>query len=371
LAAGAAAQTSAQHRRQLLGEARGNLRGRLLKLAGYLLVAYAVLRLIPALKQALHSLERVSWEWLLAALALEVLSETGFVIAWSAIIDPDNTLGSKEGDQRIDQHVAWAQLGGGLLLPGGSLGGMGVGGMILHRFGMPTKVIAERQVNLSLLNTAVDAVALVVFGVGLATGIFNGERNLLLTLLPAAVAAVGVTAAVLLAGRITSRGSELTSKHKKLGTTLVTLAAAVEDTKQLLMHRSAWRSVLGIIAYLGFDVVMLWIVFLAVHTHPFPGLPIVVMAYVIGALGGSIPLPAAAGVVGGMAGTLILYGVKGNPALAAVLVHQAVGLLVPVAGGAIAYLILRHRLGSLREAPSDHTDARAEHSVGPEQPPQE
>jgi hypothetical protein len=78
-----------------------------------------------------------------------------------------------------------------------------------------------------------------------------------------------------------------------------------------------------------------------------------VMAYVIGALGGSIPLPAAAGVVGGMAGTLILYGVKGNPALAAVLVHQAVGLLVPVAGGAIAYLILRHRLGSLREEPSD------------------
>ena len=52
--------------------------------------------------------------------------------------------------------------------------------------------IAERQFNLSFLNTAVDALALVVFGVGLATGIFAGEDNLLLTLLPAALAASGI-----------------------------------------------------------------------------------------------------------------------------------------------------------------------------------
>ena len=74
----------------------------------------------------------------------------------------------------MDDHVAWAQLGAGLVVPGGAWGGVGVGSLILHRFGMPTKDIAERQFNLSFLNTAVDALALVIFGVGLATGIFTG-----------------------------------------------------------------------------------------------------------------------------------------------------------------------------------------------------
>ena len=128
-------------------------RRRALKLAGFLLVVYVVLKLIPALEQALHALEHASWEWVLGLLAIEVLSEAGFVFAWSAIVDPQNVLARDGRGRRMDQHVAWAQLGGGLLLPGGSWGGMGVGGVILHRFGMPTKLIAERQFNLSFLNT--------------------------------------------------------------------------------------------------------------------------------------------------------------------------------------------------------------------------
>ena len=121
-----------------------------------------------------------------------MLSEIGFVVAWSAIVDPQNVLARDGRGRRMDEHVAWAQLGGGLLLPGGSWGGMGVGALILHRFGMPTKLIAERQFNLSFLNTAVDALALVFFGLALAAGIFAGEDNLLLTLVPAALAAAGI-----------------------------------------------------------------------------------------------------------------------------------------------------------------------------------
>jgi uncharacterized membrane protein YbhN (UPF0104 family) len=44
---------------------------------GFVVVACLVLRLIPTLKQALDSLKRVSWEWVVGAIALEVLSETG------------------------------------------------------------------------------------------------------------------------------------------------------------------------------------------------------------------------------------------------------------------------------------------------------
>jgi uncharacterized membrane protein YbhN (UPF0104 family) len=336
------------HLRHALAEVRPHLKRRAVELVGFLLVVYAVLKLIPALEEALHAIEHASWEWVLALLLIEVLSEAGFVFAWSRIIDPDNVLDRGGRGRRMDEHVAWAQLGGGLLLPGGSWGGMGLGGVILHRFGMPTKLIAERQLNLSFLNTGIDALAIVVFGLGLATGILTGEGNLLLTLLPAALAGAGITAAVLIAPRADAAAKRLQAKHGKLATTITTLAAAVQDTKRLLSHRDSWRAVLGGVAYLVFEVVVLWMAFRAVHASPVPSFPIVVMAYVIGALGGSLPLPAAAGTIGGVAAMLIAYGVPHNTALAAVLLHQAIGLLVPLIGGAIAYTILRHRLGPLR-----------------------
>jgi uncharacterized membrane protein YbhN (UPF0104 family) len=334
--------------RHALAEVKPHLKRRALELAGFLLVVYAVLKLIPALEEALHAIENASWEWVLALLAIEVLSETGFVFAWSRIVDPDNVLAHGGTRRRMDEHVAWAQLGGGLLLPGGSWGGAGLGGVILHRFGMPTKLIAERQLNLSFLNTGIDALAIVVFGLGLATGILPGESNLLLTLLPAALAGTGIIAAVLVAAHADTAAKRLQAKHGKLATTITTLGAAVKDTERLLSHRDSWRTVLAGSAYLGFEVVVLWFAFRAVHANPVPGYPSVIMAYVIGALGGSLPLPAAAGTIGGVAGMLILYGVAHNAALAAVLLHQAIGLLVPVIGGAIAYTILRRRLGPIR-----------------------
>jgi uncharacterized membrane protein YbhN (UPF0104 family) len=317
------------------------------KLLGYLVVAYLVLRLIPTLNEALTSLKRVSWGWVVGAIALEVLSETGFVVSWRGIVDPDRVLERDGRGWRMDQRVAWAQLGGGLLVPGGSLGGMGVGGWILHRFGMPTKEIAERQFNLSFLNTAVDALALVVFGVALAVGIFAGEDNLLLTLLPAAIAALGIAAAPWLAPRARAYASRLQTKHAKVAHTITTLADAVSDTKRVVSQRGSAMTVLGAVAYLGFDLLILWLALLAVHAHPSPAFAVVVMAYIIGALGGSLPLPASIGTIGGIAGMLIVYGVHHNPAVAAVLLHQAIGLLVPLAGGTIAYIIIRRQLGPL------------------------
>jgi uncharacterized membrane protein YbhN (UPF0104 family) len=342
-----ASSTRAEHARHLLAEVRSHLKRRALSLVGFLLVVYAVLKLIPALEQALHTLEHTSWEWLVALIALEVVSEAGFVFAWGGIVDPQNVLAGNGRGRRMDEHVAWAQLGGGLLLPGGSWGGAGLGGVILHRFGMPTKLIAERQLNLSFLNTGIDALALVVFGLGLATGIFAGEHRLLLTLLPAAVAGVGVAAAAVIAPHAAAGAKRVEVKHRKIAVTITTLAAAVEDTKRLLLRRDCWKNVLGVVSYLVFDVLVLWCAFHAVNAQPVPSFPIVIMAYIIGALGGSLPLPAAAGTIGGMAGMLILYGVTSHTALAAVLLHQAIGLLVPLTGGAIAYTILRRRFGPI------------------------
>lgn len=315
-----------------------------LRLIGYLLAAYLVVRLIPSLGQALEDLERPSLAWLAVVFALEIVSETGFVISWHSIVDPESRLG-RDRLGRIDLRLAWAQLGAGMFVPGGSLSSVGAGTWLLHRLGMPLKLIAERQFSLSFLNTAIDAIALAVFGTALALGLLSGERRLPLTLLPAVFAALALAVALLVAARERRRRSG-PSRHGRLAAAAATLADAVEDTRRLLTRRSGFKSVGGALAYLFFDVLVLFFAFAAIHAHPAPPFGVVVMAYIIGALGGSVPLPAAVGAAGGMIGMFIVYGIHRNTAVAGVLIYQAVGLLVPLIGGAIAYLLLRRDFGA-------------------------
>lgn len=348
------------HTRRALGAGLTQLQKRVLKAVGYAVFAYLLLRLLPALKQALHSLEHVRWEWIIGAIVLEVLSESGYVQSWRGIVDRDSLLAADGRGARTATHAAWAQLGGGMIVPGGSLASIGVGAWILRHFGMPAKTIAERQFNLSFLNTAVDALALIVCGVGLGIGIFGGEPNPLLTWLPAGVAAAGIGGALLLARHCAKRATALQGAHPKLAGSIGSLSTAVESTDRVLFHHGSRRSVLGALAYLGFDALVLWTAFLAIGTNPLPGFAAVVMAYIIGALGGSIPLPAGIGAVGGIAGMLILYGVGRNAAIAVVLLYEAIGLLVPLLGGALAYLFLRREFGpmkSVHDAPGPAGEA--------------
>ncbi|MGP0037777.1 MAG: hypothetical protein ACLP4R_24885 [Solirubrobacteraceae bacterium] len=39
------------------------------------------------------------------------------------------------------------------------------------------------------------------------------------------------------------------------------------------------------------DLLILWLALLALHAHPSPASAVVLMAYIIGALGGSVPPP--------------------------------------------------------------------------------
>ena len=315
-----------------------------LRVLGYLIAAFLFVKLIPGLREAVEDLEKLSLAWLVAVFGLEILSEMGFVMSWRAVVDPEHRLGRDSHGGRIDIRLAWAQLGAGMFIPGGSLSSVGAGAWLLHKLGLPIKQIAERQLALSFLNTAIDALALIVFGLGLAIGVLPGSSNLLLTLLPAAVAAAGVAGVLIVAARIKRRRRPEHPRHARISASISTLAASVEDTRRLLLHRSGWKAVAGGLGYLFFDVLVLYAVFRAIHAHHGPTFSVVVLAYIIGALGGSIPLPASIGSVGGMVGMLILYGVGHNVAVAAVLLYQAVGLLVPFVGGGIAYLRLRHQL---------------------------
>src|SRR5262249_14665899 len=154
-----------------LRSARAHLRGYALRLLLFGVLAFLLLRLTPSLTQALNSLTRVGWQWLVVVLALETLSELGYVVAWREIVDPDRVLEHTGCGRRLDTRLAWAQLGGGLLVPAGSFSGVGAGAVLLHRFGIPLKRVTEREFNLSFLNTGIDALALIIFGLLLGLGI--------------------------------------------------------------------------------------------------------------------------------------------------------------------------------------------------------
>jgi uncharacterized membrane protein YbhN (UPF0104 family) len=345
-----------QHRRRtgrLLVEVRAHLTKRALRLVGFVVFVYLFLRLIPGLEKALEDLKNVRLQWVIGAMAVETASEIGYVFSWRGILDPDDLLRQDGRGRHLGARVAWAQLGGGMIVPGGTLGSMGVGAWMLHRLGMSMDRVGERQFTLMFLNTAVDALAIVFFGLGLAIGLFNGEEALTLTLLPAVLVALGLALALYIARRAERLSGRFEAGRPKLANGIRALATAVENTKKMLRHRGSTKIVLGAVAYLGFDMAVLQGAFVAIDAHPVPSFAVVAMCYLIGGLAGSIPLPANLGAVTGMAGMLIVFGVDHNDAIAAVVLYQAIGFLVPLIGGGIAYLFLRREFGSMKEDEPD------------------
>ncbi len=98
---------------------------------------------------------------------------------------------------------------------------------------------------------------------------------------------------------------------------------------------------------------MLWACF-----HAFGAAPpqaVIVMAYFVGMVGNTLPLPGGiGGVDGGMIGAFIAFGVPAGIATVAVLAYRGIAFWLPTIPGAIAYLQLRrtvHRWES-RTSPS-------------------
>jgi uncharacterized protein (TIRG00374 family) len=100
---------------------------------------------------------------------------------------------------------------------------------------------------------------------------------------------------------------------------------------------------LGLIAYLVFDVMILWATFRALG--PAPPMAILWISYLIGELGGLIPVPGGiGGVDAGLVGTLALYNVSLASAAGAVLAYRAIALWVPAVVGGGAFVALRRTL---------------------------
>jgi uncharacterized membrane protein YbhN (UPF0104 family) len=129
---------------------------------------------------------------------------------------------------------------------------------------------------------------------------------------------------------------------RKLRSGLAALANGIRDTGAIL-RAGRWRAIGGAFGYMGFDTVALAVAFAAFGSARPVGL--LIFGYVIGQLGGLIPLPAGVGGTdGGLIGAMVLYGSPLSQAVAAVLAYRTFQVAVPAVLGTIAFAALRRRL---------------------------
>jgi uncharacterized protein (TIRG00374 family) len=322
---------------------RRRLRQRLLFAFGLVLVVVALVTLLPGLGALRTRLSQAKPAWLLLGIGLKVLSGLGYVAVFRMVF-------CRRMTWRVSFEIGMSELGANALFPTGGAGGLALGAWALKRGGMPAAEIARRSVAFFLLTSVANVVGLIVVGLGLAAHLFPGESNLALTLIPAAIAAAAVIGA-LLAGRTSAslhrrleRREEGDSSRRARGMLkgLVAVADGVNEAVLLLREGNAVL-IAGMIAYLVFDVMILWATFRAFGAAP--PLAIVWIAYLIGELGGLIPVPGGiGGVDAGLVGTLVLYNVQITAATSAVLAYRAIALWVPALLGACAFIALRRTL---------------------------
>jgi uncharacterized membrane protein YbhN (UPF0104 family) len=245
---------------------------------------------------------------------------------------------------RFSYRLGMAEQATNVLLPTGGAGGLALGAWALHQGGMDTEHIGRRSVSFFVLTSLPNFAVTAVLGPLLLIGVFSGYAPTVWTILFTALAwaAAFIIAMLPFALRRLAHNRWDGKLVGKLRIIVVSLAGGIRDVGTLLRERR-WRAILGALGYLGFDIAALVVAFAAFGSHR--ALAPIVFGYVIGQLGGLIPLPGGiGGTDGGLIGALVLYGSPLPTATAAVLAYRAFQVGVPAILGAQAFVGLRHTL---------------------------
>lgn len=251
-------------------------------------------------------------------------------------------------------RLGMAEQATNVLVPTGGAGGLALGAWALRRGGMSPEYIARRSVAFFVITSAPNFLCAVILGPLLAVRLLNGHAPLVPTLVLTGLAIAVIAFAVVLPRALErispSEGGGRT--RRTIRSALTSLAAGIRDSGALLNPRSPdalprparTRVVAGATGYLGFDICAFGVAFAAFGSTP--PLGALVFGYVVGQLGGLIPLPGGiGGTDGGLIGAMVLYGAPLSQATAAVVVYRTFQLGVPAILGTIAFIQLRRTIG--------------------------
>ena len=304
------------------------LRNGLISLAVLVVLVVGLLLAVPGLHGVGAVVADMSPPWVGGAIVLEILSCLGFVLIFVTVFD--------RAPFRFGARVALSEMAFGAAVSLGGAGSIAVGAWLMVERGVPSGHVAQRSAVLFLLTSAINLFTLAGFGLLMGLGVLPGSTNPLLTIVPAVIA-LGTFLFFLGLPRVTERVARARGSGR-LATLLEGTASSIRDTREILRHPS-WR-LLGAVAYLWFDIGVLWACFEATgHTPP---IAVIVLAYQIGYLANVLPVPGNVGVLeGSFVGMLVLYHVHATTATAAAVVYHAIALWIPALWGTIAFLALR------------------------------
>jgi uncharacterized membrane protein YbhN (UPF0104 family) len=195
----------------------------------------------------------------------------------------------------------------------------------------------------------VNFVAVALFGALMAVGILGPHTTLLLTALPAGMAVLLIAAVLLLPrfGTGTRPPADAGRARRWVAAARRALVGGTAEAVQIVRSGDALL-IAGAVGYWLFDNAVLWAAFHAFGSSP--PIAIVLMGYLIGQLGGALPLPGGVGGIdGGLFGTLVAYGTPAADTAAAVLAYRLVLFWLPLAAGGLAFLFLRRGLNERRD----------------------
>jgi uncharacterized protein (TIRG00374 family) len=311
------------------------LRTSLISLAIFLGIDVALLLGVPDLRSALDHVADADPSLLGGAVVLELLSCAGYAVLFGLIF---GMLG-----RRLTSRLSLSELAVNSVVSVSGLAGIALGAWVLRSKGVSVDRIARRSVLIFALTSAVNVGAVVLIGVPMWLGLLPGSQKFVLTLLPAAVALATILGVFALAGWARRAAERRSARGGRRTVALKALADGVEDALRLLREHD-WR-LLGALAYWLFDNLVLYACLAAFGDAP--SVWVVAMAYLVGMLANSIPIPGGVvAVEGGLVGMLLLFGVRpASHVVVAVVIYRVISLWVPAVIGSLAFLSLRREIG--------------------------
>jgi uncharacterized protein (TIRG00374 family) len=306
---------------------------RALTSVGLLVLLGLIALFAPGLGEVRDKLADADPAWLVVATALEALSCASYVLMFRPVFCDRMTW-------RSASELGLSELAVGSLVPASGAGGLALGAWALRKSGMPALQIAERSVAFFTLKSAANFVAVAVLGVLMFAGL-GPSLSPLLTILPAGLA-IGSIALVVALPRVLREPARLAAAGPRRAALAKFIAAAGDGLREAghVLRRRDPLVIVGSLGYWFFDNAVLWATFHAVGTSP--PLTVVLMAYLIGQLGGLLPIPGGiGGIDGGLIGTFVVYGVAAAPTAAAELAYRLILFWLPLVVGAVAFANLR------------------------------
>ena len=259
--------------------------------------------------------------WAALGVLFECLSLAGYVALLAFVAGrATHRIGGRESAQ-----ITFAGTAATRLLPTAGAGGLGLTVWALRRAGLSTLAATRTLLTFLVVLYAAFLAALAVAGGTLALGLVRSHGPEQLSAVPAATAlgAIALCLALALRHRSGRPTDASTARGRGVKDAGALLGEAVHEACRLV--RSGDLRLAGATAYWAFDAAVLWAMLHALGRPP--ALPVVVLAYFVGQLANTLPVPGS--VSGGMAGVLIAFAVPAELAVPAVLAYRAVSVWLP------------------------------------------